>query len=154
MTAITAQAETAFRAWLAARGIDTLIHDACVAEAIDELDATDPAILYGHVYELPASCTRSGQPETYTFAPGEIEGDADPAVEYLDAVPLAEGRRAYEDDATHRWYVVAAGDTLDLSLRLEALGPSGDIYSEWCAETIAQEMPRGWHPGMSQEVTP
>jgi hypothetical protein len=66
------------------------------------------------------------------------------AVEYLDAVKLADGRYAYYADETRRHYVVDASDIASLGddLWLEL----NDAYSMWCAATESEEMPEGWTP--------
>lgn len=97
MTAITEQAEKNFRDWLSIVGVDTLIHDACVAEVLAQLDATMPAFLYGHDYELSMSCTRSGLPETYGFEPSDIVPPVD-ALAWKYADPTEDARWVTDAD--------------------------------------------------------
>jgi hypothetical protein len=77
------------------------------------------------------------------------------AVEVLGATLLTEGvhegEYAYYDDGMHRYYVVEPEDLEVLGRKAgTAYNSAGDTYdySLWCAETMAEEMPVGWEPGV------
>lgn len=63
------------------------------------------------------------------------------AISLLSPERLTDGRYAYWDDAARRYFVVTADDLNQLT--------DPEQYSEWCANTTAEEMPAGWQPGAS-----
>jgi len=97
----------------------------------------------------------------------------DRAIRHIDATLLDDGRYAYRDDATARYWVVDKSDMLDLGRRLQrcdhptcmtcgdtdcdedghnTYGDQEDerlVYSFWCADSGAEEMPLGWEPGVT-----
>lgn len=70
------------------------------------------------------------------------------AADRLSATALGDGRWAYYDDATQRYWVVDADDLAGLCDYLDADDEyeRAAAYSLWCSDTLATEMPRAWTP--------
>ena len=77
----------------------------------------------------------------------------------MSALPRAvrlDDRIAYYDEGMRRWYVVSPEAVESYGRKLgeravflaeggDAFG-RGDVYSLWCASSMAEEMPEGWEP--------
>lgn len=78
------------------------------------------------------------------------------AADHIDAVELSDGRWAHYAAETSAWYVVSSEELAELCDYLDHDDEQirGSAYSHWCAGTSAEEMPEGWTPDTSDDVTP
>jgi hypothetical protein len=70
------------------------------------------------------------------------------AAAHIDAVLIRGHGYAYYDAGTCSWWISCADDMAHLSRMLEkaraAKDDDTDIYSLWCADHLAREMPHGY----------